>query len=190
MLMFSYKYSINQCFSLTAKMSCNYCPKTYMCQCPPKCVKCCKAATIYRSTIHVLHGVPQPQHSWPWEPRTLGTNDVSSKNSNGIPNGQEFKNSRIHFLDDCGKIDDIFAGSENLQWSKPANGAIQQICNPANLVPEMVPLMSLTLTRKEKRKEKSKAKKKKKQNDLRLLLNKKKHTETFVPQSENFYVLP
>ena len=71
-------------------MSCNYCPKTYMCQCPPKCVKCCKAATIYRSTIHVLHDVPQPQHSWPWEPRTPGTNSGSwfvtsdiSSNSNG-----------------------------------------------------------------------------------------------------------
>ena len=50
-------------------MNCNYCPNTYMCQCPPKCVKCCKAATIYRSTLHVLHGGPQPQHSWPWEHR-------------------------------------------------------------------------------------------------------------------------
>ena len=84
-------------------MSCNYCPKTYMCQCPPKCVKCCKAATIYRSTIHVLHGVPQPQHSWPWGPRTLGTNsgswlvtnDVSFKNSNGFHMLGDHKNLTI-----------------------------------------------------------------------------------------------
>jgi hypothetical protein len=48
-----------------------------MCQCQPKCVKCCKAATIYRSTLHVLHGRPQPQHSWPWEHRTPGTNSGS-----------------------------------------------------------------------------------------------------------------
>ena len=82
------------------KMNCNYCPNTYMCQCPPKCVKCCKAATIYRSTLHVLHGRPQPQHSWPWEHRTPGTNDAVSEKlvSKLVPNFTPLSFSTTPFL--------------------------------------------------------------------------------------------
>ena len=177
-------------------MSCNYCPKTYMCQCPPKCVKCCKAATIYRSTIHVLHGVPQPQHSWPWEPRTLGTNsgswfvtnDVSSKNSNGFQmldsRMLDTRDSRIHKNEtviDQWQTSKAVIDVQNSDQGQTSNIVIDGIFAGQNSA-KMVPLMSLTLTRKEKRKEKSKVKKKKKQNDLRLLLD-KKNTQK---QSENF----
>jgi hypothetical protein len=67
-----------------------------MCQCPPKCVKCCKAATIYRSTLHVLHERPQPQHSWPWEHRTpcVVTNDA-------VPNFTPLSFSTTPFLNEA-----------------------------------------------------------------------------------------
>ena len=183
-------------------MSCNYCPKTYKCLCPPKCVKCCHAARIYRSTIHTLHDAPQPQHSWPWTPRTLETNSDSWTVT--IPSLT--KDSKIH-RNELVKI--VQNGDQ--QWqpiSKPvidvSNGdewqlskTVIDVSNGDEWQPSKIekdvqngdqqltipPLMSLTLTRKEKKRRKTRIKKKKKQNDLRLLLDEKKNTQK---QSENF----
>ena len=165
-----------------------------MCQCPPKCVKCCKAATISRSTIHVLHGAPQPQHSWPWEPRTLGTNsgswlvanDVSSESTRTIT----MKNDSEMNI----KIDspnDVFSESRNdSEMSTPSkivkDEHHSEMSTPSKMVKNqknLPPLMSLTLRRKEKKKAK-----KKKQNDLRLLLE-KKNTQKHSYHEVNIFIV-
>ena len=185
-------------------MSCNYCPKTYKCPCLPKCVKCCNAARIYRSTIHVLHDTPQPQHSWPWT--TLETNSGSWTVT--IPSLT--KDSKIH-RNELVKI--VQNGDQ--QWQPMSNAVMdvsdgEQMPFASKVVIDMPngdewqpskiekdvqngdqrltipPLMSLTLTRKEKKRRKqnkTRIKKKKKQNDLRLLLDEKKNTQK---QSKNF----
>ena len=156
-------------------MSCNYCPKTYMCQCPPKCVKCCKAATIYRSTLHVLHSVPQPQHSWPWEPRTLETNSGSWLVTNGS-NG-------MHNLDVTSPdpfISKLVKSVRNGDQGQTSNSQLagQPGWQTGNFAVQNSPpsLMSLTLTREKKKRRRNKTRKvkrKKEQNDLRLLLDEK-----------------
>ena len=181
-------------------MNCNYCPNTYMCQCPPKCVKCCKAATIYRSTLHVLHERPQPQHSWPWEHRTpcVVTNDA-------VPNFTPLSFSTTPFLNEA-LVPRIVKNTEPAQDSfKPSvckldfnpnvsmfqtdqdpyyatqsgdnyKGIIVAKPKQNPLMIKKTPLMSLTLTREKKRRARNKTRKVKRKiaEDLRLLLDEKK----------------
>jgi hypothetical protein len=122
--------------------------------------------------------VPQPQHSWPWEPRTPGTNSGSWTVT--IPSLS--KDSKIH-RNELVKI--VQNGDQQWQPSKAVMDNIDtsSIFTGQNLTSVIPPLMSLTLTRKEKRKRKKTRKvKKNKKNDLRLLLD-EKNTQK---QSENF----
>ena len=164
-----------------------------MCQCQPKCVKCCKAATIYRSTLHVLHGSPQPQHSWPWEPRTPGTNSGSWVVTNGAAT-EKLVNRNISML-----VRDVRNGSKMIidqpgqDPFKPSvckmdippdfNGqdpfyAAQTEDNYKGIIvakDQQKPLMSLKLTReKKRRRNKTRKAKRKIAEDLRLLLDEKK----------------
>jgi hypothetical protein len=155
-------------------MSCNYCPEKFKCQCAPKCEKCDKAASIYRSTIHILHNSSEDTQKIKKEPVSKIVIDTPGivMQSRIVRDTPAYSSSRI-------------AKQRNDNPPRASSFPFR-----ASRMPPPQPLMSLTIQReraKEKKKARAKERKKKNQNDLRLLLEKKKHTKTFIPRSEYFY---
>jgi hypothetical protein len=151
-----------------------------MCQCTPKCEKCCKAATIYRSTIHILHN--SPQHSC-----TVSTNSGLWSNNNsivcsdnqgfGVPTG---------FGDPTGETNaqEVKKGGE-----ETSTECTKKVKEPiSNTQPPPPPLMSLTIRRESKKARAKEKKRTKKQNDLRLLLE-KKNTQKHSYHEVNIFIV-
>ena len=162
-----------------------------MCQCPPKCEKCHKAATIYRSTIHVLHN--SPQHSC-----TISTNSGLWSVVNSIPSASTHPTggTNAEFVKRI-KEEPIpqapFIGAQKRTHTEPPGGegtsteCTKRVKEPISNTQPLTPLMSLTI-RRERKKARAKEKKNKKQNDLRLLLE-KKNTQKHSYHEVNIFIV-